>query len=148
MDTDISENTIHHIRHTRPGRITYIQFMEAIRSRILEHYQVKIQLFNSKTIRNEAVSAELNDSETWKNYDVVIYSPTISAGVSVDYLYFDKCFWFFVNNGKVNSMRQMINRVRNFSTNEFYYCLQSFGGSSKPQTVEYMERYIQSNRFI
>jgi hypothetical protein len=42
----------------------------------------------------------------------------------------------------------MISRVRKFSTNEYYYCLQSFGGSNKPATVEAFERHICSNRFL
>lgn len=125
------------------------EFMEGLRQEILKHYpEVKMQLFNSKTIKNEAVANELKNTDTWKKYDVLMYSPTISAGVSVEFNHFDKCFCYFVNNGKINAMRQMINRVRKFSTNEFYYCLQSFGGSSKPQNVETMERYITTNRFI
>ena len=126
-----------------------VEFMEAVRKQIHDKYpELKVQLFNSQTIRNEAVAKELANTDTWKKYDVVMYSPTISAGVSVEYEHFNKCFCYFTNNGKVNSMRQMINRVRKFSTNEFYYCLQSFGGNSKPQTVDEMEKHIVSNRFI
>ena len=124
-------------------------FMEALQAEIMKKYpNKKIQLFNSKTIRDPNIADEAKNTECWQQYDIVIYSPTISAGVSIEYEYFDKCFCYFVNNGKVNSMRQMINRVRKFKTNEFYYCLQAFGGSSKPKTVETMERYICSNRFV
>ena len=125
-----------------------ISFMKALKQEILEKFPTKtIQLFNSKTIRDPEVSKSVKDTDTWKNYDIVIYSPTISAGVSVDYEYFDCFFAYFVNNGKVNAMRQMINRVRNFKTNKFYFCLQSFGGSTKPQNYDEMEKYITSNRF-
>ena len=106
---------------------------------------MKIQVYNSK----KEVAEELDDvSKSWKKYDVVMYSPTISAGVSFDEEHFDKCFCYFVNNGKINSMRQMICRVRHFSTNEYYYCLQSFGGTSKPTNVDEYEKYICSNRFL
>lgn len=126
-----------------------VEFMEAVKHQInIKYPDLKIQLFNSKTIRNEAVADELADTDKLKKYDVVMYSPTISAGVSIEYEHFNKCFCYFVNNGKVNSMRQMINRVRKFSTNEFYFCLQTYGGSSKPQDIETMEKYISSNRFI
>jgi len=127
-----------------------VKFMEAMRSQIAEKYpEMKIQVYNSKTIRKKEVAAELNDvGENWKKYDVIMYSPTISAGVSFDEKHFDKCFCYFVNNGKVNSMRQMINRVRIFSSNEYYYCLQSFGGTSKPTDEDEFENYICSNRFL
>jgi hypothetical protein len=127
-----------------------VKFMEALRSEIVEKYpDVKIQVYNSKTIRKKEVADELDDvAVSWKKYDVVMYSPTISAGVSFDEEHFDKCFCYFVNNGKINSMRQMINRVRNFSTNEYYYCLQAFGGTGKPTTVSEYESHICSNRFL
>lgn len=127
-----------------------VEFMEGLRNTIVKKFpEKKIQMYNSKTIRNEDVAAELNDvNENWAKYDVIIYSPTISAGVSFDRAHFDKCFCYFVNNGKINSMRQMISRIRNFSENSFYYCLKTYGGSSKPSTYAEYEQYICSNRFI
>lgn len=127
-----------------------VKFMEALRSEIANKYpEMKVQVYNSKTIRKKEVADELDDvSVSWKKYDVVIYSPTISAGVSFDEEHFDKCFCYFVSNGKINSMRQMICRARNFAANEYYFCLQAFGGTSKPTTVAEYENYICSNRFL
>lgn len=127
-----------------------VEFMEGLKNTISKKFpKVKLQLYNSKTIRNEEVAEELNDvDKSWAKYDVIIYSPTISAGVSFDKAHFDKCFCYFTNNGKINSMRQMISRIRNFSTNEFYYCLKPYGGTGKPTTIAEYEKYICSNRFI
>ncbi len=127
-----------------------VKFQLALVDRILKAYPaLKIGVYNSKTIREKKVAKELKDVEIgWSSKDVIIYSPTISAGVSFDSKRFDTFYGFFVNNGKINSMRQMISRVRHFSTNEYYFCLQSFGGSSKPQNAEEFEQYICSNRFI
>jgi tartrate dehydratase beta subunit/fumarate hydratase class I family protein len=122
---------------------------EAMRQLILKKYPHKrVQVFNSNTRRDADVNREMEDTDSWKNYDVVMYSPTISAGVSIEYEYFDKCFCFFVSCGKTNSMRQMINRVRKFKTNEFYFCLQSVGGCAKPQQFRAMEQHISANRYI
>lgn len=123
-------------------------FMEAIKAALLEKYDVKVLLLNSKTMRDPEIAAAAANTDRWQEFDVVIYSPTISAGVSVDYTYFDKFFGYFTNNGKINSMRQMINRVRKYKTNEFYLCLEQFGGSCQPQDFESMERHICSNRFM
>jgi hypothetical protein len=85
-----------------------VAFMESMRVEIATKYpKIKIQVYNSKTIRKKEVADELNNvAVSWKKYDVVMYSPTISAGVSFDEEHFDKCFCYFVNNGKINSMRQ------------------------------------------
>lgn len=127
-----------------------VAYMESMNKTIARKYpELKIQMYNSKTIRNPDTAAELvNIEESWIKYDVLIYSPTISAGVSFDIEHFDSCFCIFTNNGKINAMRQMISRVRKFSTNTFHYCLQSFGGSSKPTSIEAYEKYICSNRFL
>jgi hypothetical protein len=127
-----------------------IEFMESLRVTIGAKYpQLKIQMYNSATIRNKDTADELADvSKSWIKYDVLMYSPTVSAGVSFDEVHFDKCFCIFTNNGSINSMRQMISRVRKFSTNEYYYCLQPFGGSSKPTDIKGYERYICSNRYL
>lgn len=127
-----------------------VSFMESLQSTIQKKYpHIKIQMYNSKTIRDVDTASELIDIEaSWIKYDIIMYSPTISAGVSFDKVHFDSSFGIFVNNGKVNNMRQMTNRVRKFSTNKFYYCLQSFGGSTKPTNLVDYEKYICSNRFI
>lgn len=123
-----------------------VEFMAGLKQELEEKYpDAKVQMYNSKNKGGD----ELQDvAKSWIKYDVVIYSPTISAGVSFDELHFDKCFCIFTNNGKINSMRQMISRVRNFASKEYYYCLQSFGGSSKPDTIVAFERYICSNRYL
>jgi hypothetical protein len=128
-----------------------IEFMNALKLQIETQYPHligKIQIYNSQTKRKKEIAAELEDVEkSWNKYEIIMYSPTVSAGVSFDLQYFDKCFCFFVNNGKINSMRQMISRVRHFSTNEYYYCLQSFGGSNIPDTFKGYEKHIESVRF-
>ena len=126
------------------------EWMEALKVDLLKKFPNKrIAVFNSKTKLNANIANEIKNPELWKAYDCVIYSPTISAGVSIEYEYFDKCFCYFVNSaGKVNSLRQMINRVRKFKTNEFYFHLKIVGGRSGPTDVEGMEAYIRSNRFI
>ena len=125
-----------------------VEMLESIRNIISEKFpNKKIQLYNSKS--SVATREELNDVEkSWVNYDVVIYSPTISAGVSFDLIHFDSCFAWFSSGVRINSLRQMLNRVRKFKSDKFVYCLQQIGGCDMPDNVRQMEEYICSSRFI
>ena len=128
-----------------------IEFQVSLKKQIEEQYpNIKVQLYNSQIhTTNVEAKEDLKDvNVSWLKYDVIIYSPTISAGVSFDVKHFDTFFGIFNNGAKINSLRQMINRVRTFKTNKFYFCLQSFGGNTKPQTFNEMETYITSTRFI
>ena len=39
-----------------------------------------------------------NHSEEWKKADLLIYSPTIEAGVDFDVKHFDKCYGYMADN--------------------------------------------------
>lgn len=58
--------------------------------------------------------------EKWGQADVVIYSPTIEAGVSFDSVHFDRLYGFMCNSCTVLSYFQMMARVRKFKYNDFY----------------------------
>jgi len=56
----------------------------------------------------------------WKTCDVVIYSPTIEAGVSFDCDHFDRLYGFMCKSCTVSSFYQMLSRVRKFRCDDFY----------------------------
>ena len=70
---------------------------------------------------------ELRDvNQTWLNYTVVMYSPTITAGISFEQKHFDKVFCYFTNMScDVLSCIQMIGRVRDVGDREINICLES-----------------------
>jgi hypothetical protein len=59
--------------------------------------------------------------DLWSSADVVIYSPTIEAGVSFDVLgHFDKVYGYMCTGScSQRSYLQMLSRVRKFNTDEF-----------------------------
>lgn len=71
---------------------------------------------------------EIN-TDDWLNYDVVIYTPTICAGISFEHIHFHACIAYFVNrscNAEMSS--QMLLRVRNLIDNSMYIYTQHDSG--------------------
>ncbi|AMQ10679.1 putative helicase [Brazilian marseillevirus] len=57
--------------------------------------------------------------ESWKNYDLVAYTPTISAGVSYEEEHFDKVYGYFSSRSCcAEEAEQMLFRVRNIAQKE------------------------------
>lgn len=51
----------------------------------------------------------------WKKCDILVYSPTIEAGVDFDEEYFDKCYGVICNKSTCpRAYNQMLNRIRKF----------------------------------
>lgn len=106
----------------------------------------KIQLYSSEmqqSIKNEHFS---NVHKHWADLDVLIYTPTCSAGISFELDYYDVLFAFFVNSScDVESSRQMLARVRNIRAKEFYVYLMQ-GSIAVPITRENIKKELYARR--
>ena len=103
-------------------------------------------LYSSETSPSEKVR-HFGDVHTyWKSLDVLIYTPTCSAGVSFELEHFDVLFGFFCDiSCDVETCRQMLGRVRNLRTREHYICLRATG-AALPTAVEDIRRLIYDKR--
>lgn len=74
------------------------------------------------------------DSDKWSDYDVLIYTPTIVAGVSFDKVHFHACCAYFINRSSNAEMSsQMLVRVRHLIDNKMVvFCSNDFNLSSGP----------------
>lgn len=129
--------------------------LEALKNMIINQpgcRDLKIGLFTSDTIHDEKIMEIIRDCESKENgfgqFDIIIFSPTIQAGVSFnpEDVHFDKFYGWFCSNGRVNAVRQMIKRVRKLNTNQYIYCLNQIGGSNIPDNRIEFEKFISSNR--
>lgn len=66
-----------------------------------------------------------NVNEKWNNLDLLMYSPTISCGISFTKLNYDNLFIYAVNKGSclMRDTIQAHKRVRQFNTNIIYACI-------------------------
>lgn len=69
--------------------------------------------------------------EDWDYADIIMYTPTITAGISYENKHFDKVFGYFVNSSSPAEMSiQQLFRVRNLSDNEYHICMDIKGGKN------------------
>ena len=82
----------------------------------IEQIGKKVLVINSYT---DPVSVD-----KWREYDVVIYTNSITAGNSIDYEHFDTvCAYFHTNAGTHDACFQMLFRLRNILDKKIYICI-------------------------
>ena len=78
----------------------------------------KIMLIHKETSDEDKLAKLLKVNETWVNYDVVIYTPTVCMGVSFDPIHFDSIFAYGCHNSLgAQEFCQMLHRVRSIKEN-------------------------------
>jgi hypothetical protein len=88
----------------------------------------------------------LKVNETWINYDIVIYTPTVCMGVSFDPEHFDSIFAYGCHNSLgAQEFCQMLHRVRNIKENTIYI---SFDYYKYFDPVEDMVTYNQVQEML
>ena len=108
------------------GKNEKIALVSQSRTKADEYYQLiknfndtlNILLYTSMTDDEEKIKLK-NVNEIWSNCDVLIYSPTVEAGVNFDKLHFNKIYGIFGNNStSPRSFLQMLARIRKTTDNE------------------------------
>lgn len=90
-------------------------------------------------------------ADTWDNYDVLLYSPSICAGVSFNKLHFDKRFAYFTNDScNAEMCSQMLFRVRNTHDSTIDICIEipaiSFKGITNKAVDEDLNKELLYQR--
>jgi hypothetical protein len=104
-----------------------------------------VQIYTQELNKEARESDIKNVAEAWKRYRVLIYSPTISAGISFEEVHFDRVFAYYdIGVTALETMFQMLGRVRNVSSNTYHVVL---AGSSKrlSQTIKDVHEDIVDN---
>lgn len=101
-------------------------FCEKIKNEIkLKYEELKVSIYTGGSSDLDKKDLK-NVIENWALLDVLIYSPTIEAGVNFDLVHFDRCFGIVSSN--CNSQRafcQMLSRVRKFKNNDILIMAQN-----------------------
>jgi len=72
----------------------------------------------SPTVKDEHFK---NVDKYWSDIDILIYTPTVSAGISYEKKHFDCLFAYFTDTScDVETARQMMGRVRDLKNKEYY----------------------------
>ena len=118
-------------------------YEEAIRR---EFPKKNIMLYSSETSASEK-SRHFEDVHSyWGKLEVLIFTPTCSAGVSFELEHFDTIFGYFCDSScDVETCRQMIGRVRNLRSHEHYICFRTTK-SMLPTTTTEIGKRIRDKR--
>lgn len=105
----------------------------------------RVKKYTSETRKEDPV---VNVDE-WTNYDLVLYTPTISAGVSFEKQHFDKCYGYFVNDtSSAEESCQMLFRARNLEKKEMNIYVQqkiSYDPITEKEVVERLQMLDKSS---
>lgn len=93
------------------------------------------------------VFADVNTE--WSKYQVIIFTPTCSAGVSFTRKHFDYVCGYFINStNTVESQRQSMYRARDISSGEYYICLDTVKKYHHYNTVDEIIEAIRYNEYL
>lgn len=82
---------------------------------------IRIGFYCSETLESVKRKHFSDVNEYWANYDLLIYTPTASAGVSFEVKYYEYMFGYFVDEScPSETCIQMLGRIRNVGSNEIY----------------------------
>jgi hypothetical protein len=114
-----------------------------------EHSELNVKVYN----RNTPEKTREDDFEDFEaaleGVDVLLFTSTLSVGVSYELKHFDLGFGYFPSHSKntVEMCRQMLGRVRNINDNR-YVVYTDLIQHNLPETKEAIEQYIQSRHML
>lgn len=108
---------------------------------------LRVGFYSSKTLNSIKREHFANVGTYWKNYDVLIYTPTVSAGVSFEETWYDKIYgWFSRTSCPVETCIQMLGRVRNVSKREYVIGFDLAGDFALPTTIDGIKNSLRATR--
>ena len=124
-----------------------LSFAEVVHSMLKGRYKdKKIKLYSSKTSQSEKKEHFSSIHNFWNQYDVLIYTPTVSAGVSFELEHYDSMFAYFTDMScGVETAIQMMGRIRNLKNKDYYVCLDA-GINNLPTKLETIKRRLYESR--
>lgn len=106
-----------------------------------------IGMYSSRTSAAQKREHFNNVAEYWSQYDILIYTPTVTAGISYEKKHFNTLFAYFTDRAcNAETCQQMLGRVRNVESHQFYICL-STSRNNLPENTEDIDRYFTDRRF-
>jgi hypothetical protein len=94
-----------------------------------------IQLYSSETSTADKKKDFADVNNTWNKLDILIYTPTVSAGVSFEQKHFDKVFAYFTDHScNAETCIQMLGRIRDVKTKTYFICLKLRGNNLSTET--------------
>lgn len=114
---------------------------------ISKRYPTKrVKLYSSETLMSEKKTHFADVNTHWLMYDVLVYTPTVSAGVSFEQKHFDQVFGYFTDQScPVETCIQMVGRIRDVRSRQYTMCLCATS-NTLPVDIELIKKYLYEKR--
>ena len=128
--------------------VNSIKFANQLEALLRDEYPTKrIQLYSSETNASTKKEHFADVKTFWKQFDILIYTPTLTAGVSFEEEHYDILFGFFMDcSCNVEACRQMLGRVRNLKTKTHNICFKYSGMPKMEEDPEVIRNMICNYR--
>ncbi|QYB17453.1 putative helicase/primase complex protein [Pacmanvirus S19] len=105
-----------------------------------------IKLYSSETSMAEKREHFADVNTHWSQFDILVYTPTVSAGVSFEQKHFRKIFGYFIDQScPTETCIQMIGRIRDVSDHQFYLCVNATG-NNQPTDIDAIKQFVYTKR--
>ncbi len=121
--------------------ISSLEYARAIATDVARRYPDKrVKLYSSETSQAERREHFADVDAYWSMYDVLVYTPTISAGVSFERRHFDIVAGYFTDMScPVETCMQMMGRIRDVAGRQYLVYMDAHG-DCLPTTVDEITR--------
>lgn len=110
---------------------------------------LKVCLYSRETLNSTKVTHFAKVDHYWSQYDVLIYTPTITAGVSFEKTHFTKIFGYFTNlSCSVETCIQMIGRIRDVEAHSYFICMNITPCKHPTEPADIIKRLYDQRRCL
>ena len=128
--------------------MTSLEEANALYRMLTKRYsESNIMLYSSET--SQAIKKEhfSNVNKYWSQYDVVIYTPTVSAGVSFEVAHFDRVYGYFTDTScNDTTCIQMLGRIRDVGGGQTVICISTIPGRDLPTSSDEIREQFYGRR--
>ena len=111
--------------------------------------QLKVYLYSSETSPGEKRDHFSDVNKFWAEYDVLIYTPTVSAGVSFEVVHYDAIFAYFSDMScPAETCIQMIGRIRDVGLKEYHVFVTALGANLPVSIEDIREDLLHSRKTL
>ncbi|QYB17716.1 putative helicase/primase complex protein [Pacmanvirus S19] len=149
---DLNKNLLDYIRNDKNIIIptNSKKYADAIYKLIVKIIDpTKVLKITSATSDEEKAIIFSDVNTEWQKYQVVIFTPTCSAGVSFTEKHFEALFGYFTSSSTVvESWRQSMYRARDISSGEYNICINAPNEHIEYESVDSVKQYIQNINYV
>lgn len=130
--------------------VSSLTFAKALYAIIQTRFPSKTAYIYSSETMQSVKKAHFSDiNKKWVEYDVLIYTPTISAGLSFECDHFDAIYAYFTHfSCPVETCIQMLGRVRNVKDHQYNICIEYAYNNMPTERADILKKFSLNREML